>query len=228
MNQKSSNFLIEPEPFSTFRPAFFVRIEEGRGALDAKEKQMKKPFQEKHSRFSRQVYGIVLHQMGFSRGDAADKYDAVTAHYIITQAGNIAQLHTVEECLYSSNHLNDFTIAVEFAGNFQNDKGQWWKGYPVQNRLTPRQVSAGLFLLETVQDLYEIRTVFAHRQGTGPRRANCCGPEIWRSIAERAILTLGYEDTRNKFFGNGSAIPETWRARRVLLKGHGKILRKKE
>lgn len=205
----SLNFLIEPPPIEEFLPCISFRIAEGKAALKAKALRDKKAYQGK-PRSPEVVNGVVLHQMGFSRGDAIEKYYPVTAHFIVTRNGAIAQLHDFEESLYASNFLNGSTIAIEFAGNLRNDRGRWWQGGSSEDLLAPEQVAAGRYILDIVRS-YGIRKVYAHRQATGGRRANCCGPEIWRSIAEHAILNLGYEDTRDKTFGPGSKIPETWR-----------------
>lgn len=212
MPKKSYNFLIEPAKWSAFvQPEIQIKLAEGKAALEAK--ALKNKVQYKGTdRPQSDVTGVVLHQMGFSRGPAVEKYFPVTAHFIITSDGSIAQLHTVIKTLYASNHLNNFTMAVEFAGNLQNDRGQWWSGGTSQNKLTPEQVASGRFLMDVLKAAYHIRRVYAHRQGTGPRKANCCGPEIWFNVAEYAIMQLGYEDTRDETYGNGSPIPTKWRS----------------
>ena len=184
------------------------RIAEGQRALARKAKAQGKKFQGR-DRPIEQVTGIVLHQMGFTRGDAIEKYFPVTAHFVIAPNGDTAQLHGLEESLWSSNALNKFTCAVEFAGNFRNDKGRWWRGGG-EDRLTTAQIVAGRDLLRQVASSYGIRHVYAHRQGAGKNKSNCCGPEIWYEVAEWACENGIYENTSYEFYGAGSCIPASW------------------
>jgi peptidoglycan hydrolase-like protein with peptidoglycan-binding domain len=205
----AAGFLVEPD--AGLKPELLDRIAEGGRALRRKSIDTNTDYQGL-PRSAAGVDGIVLHQMGFSRGDEVEKYYKVTAHFIVTPSGAVAQLHDITASLYSSNYLNRTTVAVEFAGNLRNDRGAFQGGYS-PTLLTGAQVAAGRFLLDHVKTTYGIRKVFAHRQATGPRRANCCGPEIWRSVAQHAIDSggPGFEDTTAMAFGDGSPIPDTWK-----------------
>lgn len=203
------------EPFT---PAFETLILEGEAALKEKEKKTGKKYHGA-DRLAAQVTGVVLHQMGFARGNEPKKYLPVTAHFIITRDGRLAQLHPVTTKLFSSNGLNATTVAVEIAGNLRNFRGQWWKG-GFEDYLMRQQVSAGRFLLSWLTQTYGIREVYAHRQAHAGK-PNCCGPEIWSSIGEWAIHEGGYDDCRDLTFRYkfdkdnkpvmGSPIPEQWR-----------------
>ncbi|MCP4674105.1 MAG: hypothetical protein GY854_01005 [Deltaproteobacteria bacterium] len=202
------DFMVEPD--SDLEPVVLDRIENGRKALRRKSKDNNQKYQST-PRVASSVNGITLHQMAFSRGNQIGKYDKVTAHYIVTPGGAIAQLHDITASLWSSNHLNRFTVAVEFAGNFRNSKGLWGGRFS-PNYLTPRQVTAGRHLLKHVRDVHGIKKVYAHIQGRGADRANCCGPEIWKSIAAWAMSPggLGFEDTTAETYGPGWPIPKKW------------------
>jgi hypothetical protein len=192
--------------FRTDRFNFWVQ---GQAALKAKSDTNEQVYKGRDREASK-VTGIVLHQMGFNRGNEIEKYFPVTAHFVILPNGVLGWLHKFEESLYSSNFLNPTTIAVEFAGNLKDDRGIWWKGIKQQDALTPEQVQAGRDLLLFLRDSFGIRKVFAHRQAH-QKKTNCCGPEIWSNVGEYAIRELGYEDTRDQTFGHGTPIPKTWR-----------------
>lgn len=163
------------------------------------------------------VDSLVLHQMGFSRGDNPKSYLGVKAHFIIMQNGTIAQLHNITDYLYSSNGLNSRSVAVEFAGNFPSARGRWWhpsgtsesKKPERQHRVSHQQVSAGLFLIGYLMYDPGIRFLFAHRQsGT---HHNCPGPGIWYNIGEEG-LKMGLSDGGPNFsMGQGRTIPDSWR-----------------
>jgi hypothetical protein len=203
------SFLVEPDPQLT--PILEDRIAAGHKALRRKSKDTNQRYQGK-PRAAARVNGIALHQMAFSRGDDIEKYDKVTAHYVITPDGGLAQLHDLTIQLWSSNHLNGFTVAVEFAGNLRSAKGRW-HGTRAPDVLTPQQVAAGRFLLQHMRDTYGIKKAYAHIQGRGAGRANCCGPEIWKSVAQWAIDPggLGFQDTTHETYGPGWPIPDTWK-----------------
>jgi N-acetylmuramoyl-L-alanine amidase/Putative peptidoglycan binding domain len=205
----SLDFIVKPDP--GLKPVVLNRISEGRKALRRKSRDNNQDYQSR-PRGPSAVTGITLHQMAFSRGDDVAKYDKVTAHYIITPGGLIAQIHPITASLWSSNALNRFTVAVEFAGNLRNTKGRWG-GVHSPNLLTPQQVTAGRFLLKHVRDTHGIEKVYAHVQGRGAGRANCCGPEIWKNVAEWAFASggLGFNSTVNETYGAGWPIPQKWR-----------------
>jgi hypothetical protein len=163
------------------------------------------------------VDALVLHQMGFDRGNDPRSYLRVKAHFIILQDGTVAQLHNITDYLYSSNGLNSRSVAVEFAGNFPSSRGGWWhpRGTTAeqrqnrQDRVNHHQVSAGLFLIGWLMFDPGIRFLFAHRQaGT---HHNCPGPGIWFNIGEEG-LKMGLSDGGPNFkMGHGKTIPDSWR-----------------
>ena len=173
------------------------------------------------SRDPSKVYAVVLHQMGFSRGNDPRKYLRVTSHYVITPDGGIYQMYAPSVRLPSSNGFNSGSVAVEFAGNFPSraratDPKYWW--YPsgkyaspsYMNSVTPAQVSAGRSLLRHLRG-QGITTVLAHRQSSGSR-GNDPGPDIWGGVAEYGIRTLGMSDGGTDFaVGSGNPIRQSWR-----------------
>lgn len=205
--RKPLSFVVAPG--DDFTPSIIDRIKKGERALEQKAEDQNDLFQGQ-PRDESIVDGVVLHQMAFSRGNALHKYDKVTAHFFVTPAGEIAQIHPFSAFLYASNALNSNTVAVEFAGNFRDDTGRFWGNF-APNYLTARQVTAGRYLLEYLNTNHGIKKVFAHRQGTGGRRANCCGPEIWKNIAQYAIANLNYDDMSNHTSGAGPPIPDSWK-----------------
>lgn len=167
----------------------------------------------KGARPSIQVDAVVLHQTSFNRGETASRYLSVHAHFVVTQAGQILQLHPVEQLLWASSHLNTDSCSIEFVGNFRSDHRHWWTGDPGRHILGTAQIGAGRDLLMYLRDNYGIWNVFAHRQGENPnRRGNCPGPEIWYEIGEWALRELGFSDGGKDYkAGDGAPIPAAWR-----------------
>lgn len=159
------------------------------------------------------IDAVVLHHMAIYRGNAFNKYYKVVSHYIILQDGKIGKLWGPEFVLNASNGFNKRSIAIEFAGNFPNDKNRWRKGDENGRHCpTDAQIKAGRFLLQHLkQTMPNIRYVFAHRQSSSSRTDDP-GPDIWFNVAEFAIKYLGYsEDSRKVKVGNGQVIPESWK-----------------
>ena len=167
------------------------------------------------------VKGIVLHQMAFNRDNDFNSYLKTGAHYIILRDGKIGQLYAHDINLNASNGFNNHTLAVEFAGNFPNDRGKWWhegKHTPAQRKVrelhpTREQIQAGKFLLRTLindPSLPNFKHVYAHRQSSASR-SNDPGPDIWCQVAEWAIKNLGYQDASQVVVGSGQKIPSTWK-----------------
>ncbi|MEA5552823.1 peptidoglycan recognition family protein [Anabaena cylindrica UHCC 0172] len=162
------------------------------------------------------VYALVLHQMAFSRGDDIKKYDRVTAHFIITPNGAIAQLHPISAYLYTSNGFNKHSVAVEFAGNFPSIRGKCWQPKPPAkshgcHTLTSAQITAGRFLIQYLISKTGLTHVLAHCQSSATR-ANDPGPDIWYHVGQWAVENLGMKDGGAGFkVGNGSPIPDSWR-----------------
>lgn len=198
------------------------RIEEGQKALAKREKNTGKNIS-RGARGMGQVDGLVLHQMGFSRGNDPSKYYGVTAHFIILPNGQIVQLHGENEGLNASHGFNSYTVAVEFAGNFPNTKGNWYKPEKFgQNYLTEEQISAGRYLIDYLRKRLPqmgspgLRHVFAHRQ-SDDQRQNCPGPDVWYQVGQWALDNRGLTDTvtgaPNFTVGDGTPIPAAWRQR---------------
>ena len=164
------------------------------------------------------VDGITLHQMGFSRGDDISRYLGVQAHFVVMPNGDIGQLHQLDRYLYSSSALNADTVGVEFAGNFQSDKGKWWSPDTMgaQEAPTDAQIQAGQFLVGYIRKELraaggDLKAVWGHRQATSLRRANCPGPQIWHGIVPWANKRYGLECVADDTVGDGNPIPDTWK-----------------
>ena len=123
----------------------------------------------------------MLHQTAFSRGSLPDLYLKVHAHFVVMPDGRILQLHPITAYLIASSAFNDDSVAIEFVGNFPNDRGQYWSGDSAgKHVLTPQQISGGRDLVRHLRDAWSISFIFAHRQGEALNlRGNCPGPDIW-------------------------------------------------
>lgn len=163
-----------------------------------------------------QIDAVVLHQMAFSRGTDLRKYLKVGVHYIVMSDGKIGQLHPHSTYLNASNGFNRRSVAIEFAGNFPDINGRYWKPKDKQkwmrNIVTQDQINAGRYLLAQLKKkLPNLRFVYAHRQSSWSR-TNDPGPDLWRGVGEYAIRKLGYDpDSREHISGTGKAIPAGWR-----------------
>jgi hypothetical protein len=184
---------------------------------------------------SRVPWAIVLHQMSFSRGNDPYDYKKVTAHYIITPDGTIAQLHPITAYLYAADGFNEGGISIEFAGNFPtksqstNPKNfyhpdDWVDKEGVKHegmgmdQLTPSQIMAGRWLVEHLYDNVlpeigsDLTVILAHRQ-SGEQRQNDPGPDVWANVGQWAVDELGLSDGGPGFaVGGGNPIPDTWRS----------------
>mgnify|MGYP002625500153 CR=1 FL=1 len=191
---------------------------------------------------SREPWAVVLHQMGFSRGNDPYKYRKVTAHYTIMPDGTIAQNHPVEAWLPASHGFNQGGIAIEFAGNFPSragstDPDHFWKPLPFidkngkqhpgfgMDQLTVEQVSSGRWLLEYLQKIVlperglDLTVVLAHRQSSGDR-GNDPGPDVWREVGQWGVDHLGLSDGGPGFqVDSGNPIPDHWRSKGAALAG---------
>jgi hypothetical protein len=93
---------------------------EDRTHLTPKDKRKGKP------RDMSKVYALVLHQTGGNHlNTPPNRYDKVTAHFVIKPNGQILQLHPPSAFLSASHGLNARSVAVEFAGNFPSTRGKW-------------------------------------------------------------------------------------------------------
>jgi len=166
------------------------------------------------------INAIVLHHMAYNIGNNVDLYKQVGAHYIVTSDGQIAQLYNDLDFLNASNNFNPRSIAIEFAGNFSNERYHWWKnrGVQIPDRcyLTPAQIGAGRCLLTTLKArIPGIQYLYAHRQSSQDREGDP-GPDVWYNIGEWALNKLNLTDRRPRSYeGTGQPIPGTWRKRRL-------------
>jgi hypothetical protein len=76
---------------------------------------------------------VVLHQMGFSRGNDYRDYLRTTAHYIILPDGGIYHFYPDSTNLPAAGPFNSGSVSVEFAGNFPSrsmstDPKRWARG----------------------------------------------------------------------------------------------------
>jgi hypothetical protein len=181
------------------------------------------------SRDPRQVNSVVLHQMGFSRGNDFRDYIGVTAHYVILPDGKIYQLYGHDVRLPASDDFNATSVAVEFAGNMpsrplSSDPDRYWfpsgrEGSPIyMNHLTNAQAKSGRALLRHLRDK-GIHFVFGHSQSTAGR-GNDPGPEVWGAVAEYGIRKLGMSDGGpNYAIGSGQPIRQSWHDAYAVMKG---------
>lgn len=161
------------------------------------------------------VYALVLHQMAccFNPRDPLKRFLTIGSHFAITNDGRILQLHPISALVWASNGFNARSIAVEFAGNFPNTRGTWWKGAEYgRNRPTQAQIDAGRYLIRYLMRTNGLTHVLAHRQSSATRE-NDPGPDIWYHVGQWAVNTLGLKDGGPAFkIGTGNPIPAEWRA----------------
>lgn len=160
------------------------------------------------------VYALVLHQMAccFKRKDPLKSYLRTKSHFVILPDGKILQLHPISALLWASHGFNKGSVAVEFAGNFPNTKGKWWKGDTYgRNRVTPDQIEAGRYLVRYLIRTMGLTHILAHRQSSAMRE-NDPGPDIWNQVGQWAIDNHGLKDGGPGFkIGGGNPIPALWR-----------------
>lgn len=165
------------------------------------------------------VDAVVLHQMGFSRGNDPSRYDAVTAHYKILPDGTIIESHPWTTNLPAANGLNRRSVSVEFAGNLPkrhrstNPSDFWSPEKMGMNQLTQPAINSGRKLLAWLYGR-GIRFLFGHIQ-SAPDRGIDPGPDIWSEVAEWALRSYGFNagmHDRGRSFtvGSGKPIPASW------------------
>ena len=169
----------------------------------------------KRSKRTQPIDAVVLHQMGFSRGNDLHRYRKVTAHFVIAPDGGVAQLHPLSARLSASHGFNARSVAIEFAGNLQSVNGRWWRPETYgRNTLTDAQIEAGRRLLRLLR-AQGVRFVLAHRQSDADR-GNDPGPEIWSQVGQWAVAELEMSDGGPGYFiDTGYPIPNSWRVRGV-------------
>ena len=169
----------------------------------------------KGTRDAKKVYALVLHQMAccFKPKNPLKRFLTINSHFAILADGRILQLHPITSLLWASNGFNAGSVAVEFAGNFPDTQGRWWKGETFgKNRPTPEQLEAGRYLVRYLIKTKGLTHVLAHRQSSGSR-TNDPGPEVWYNVGQWALDKLGMKDGGATFkVSTGSAIPTEWRS----------------
>lgn len=182
---------------------------EDRTSFTPKDKRKGKP------RDMNKVYALVLHQTaGSQKNMPANRYDDVTAHFVIKPNGQILQLHPLTARLNASNGFNTGSVAVEFAGNFPDTRGKRYvypNGASPQGVLTAEQIKAGRCLVRYLMKNMNLTHILAHRQSSASRE-NDPGPDIWYHVGQWAINNLGLRDGGKSFkIGGGNPIPDIWR-----------------
>ena len=182
---------------------------EDRTSFTPRDKRKRKP------RDMSKVYALVLHQTaGNQRNTPPNRYDSVTAHFVIKPNGQILQLHPLAAYLNASNGFNAGSVAVEFAGNFPDVRGKRYvypNGASPQGTLTAEQIKAGRCLVRYLVKNMSLTHIVAHRQSSASR-ANDPGPDIWYHVGQWAINNLGLRDGGPSFkVGSGNPIPDIWR-----------------
>jgi N-acetyl-anhydromuramyl-L-alanine amidase AmpD len=165
----------------------------------------------KRSKRTALIDAVVLHQMSLSRGSDLQRYMQVTAHFVIAPNGGVAQLHPLSARLSASDGFNSRSVSIEFAGNLRSLDGDWWRPEKYgRDTLTAAQVESGRKLLRMLA-AQRIRYVYGHRQSSNSR-GNDPGPEIWASVGQWAIDTLGMSDGGPDYaIESGRPIPADWR-----------------
>lgn len=182
---------------------------EDRTSFTPKDKRKGKP------RDMSKVYALVLHQTaGNQKNTPPNRYDSVTAHFVIKPNGQILQLHPLAAYLNASNGFNAGSVAVEFAGNFPDTRGKRYvypNGASPQGIVTAEQIKAGRCLVRYLVKNMGLTHILAHRQSSATR-TNDPGPDIWYHVGQWAINNLGLRDGGQTFkVGSGNPIPDIWR-----------------
>jgi hypothetical protein len=189
-----------------------IRFVDRRGAVRLHPVGRDRP---KGTRDIARIDSIVLHQMGFSRGNDITAYDGVGVHYCVLPDGTITQNHDPETYLWASNGLNSRSVAVEFAGNFPSVRGRAHNEARFGRHIPPLpQIFGGRTLLKTLKEGPGIRLqyVFGHVQASWPNKGNCPGPHIWYNVGEWGLRQLGLSDGGRGFHvAGGHPIPDRWR-----------------
>lgn len=175
----------------------------------------------KGNRDLKKVYALVLHHTAGPLKERPEDLDHTNAHFVITPKGRILKLHPMETLLWASNGFNAGSVAVEFVGNFRNEKGIcWYKGphfLPCTNKPTPEQIKAGRDLVLHLRNKINLTHILTHRQSSS-QRDGCPGPDIWYYVGQWAVNNFGLKDGGSGFYirysnpvNNGKPIPDSWR-----------------
>ena len=166
---------------------------------------------------------IVLHQTGFQRRADNPRWRLVAAHAVVLTSGEVLWLHPwCARLSRAANAANATCISVEIEGNLQSKAGRWWSPEKFGRTAAPTaaQIESSLALGRYLaREFPSIEYVHAHRQFSR-LRMNCCGPQIWSSIAEplKAELGLSEGPTGNGWaHEDGASIPAAWRTYSTLI-----------
>jgi N-acetyl-anhydromuramyl-L-alanine amidase AmpD len=171
------------------------------------------------------VKALVLHHTASGLRNEPERLDHIVAHFVIPPNGRILQLHPLESVLWASHGFNNSSVAVEFVGNFRNEKGKCWFGprdmRPCANAPTAAQIKAGRDLIRYLINKIGLTHVYTHRQSSW--KDGDPGPDVWYHVGQWAVDNLGLSDGGPGFFvggcpvgkktcaGKGSPIPASWR-----------------
>jgi peptidoglycan hydrolase-like protein with peptidoglycan-binding domain len=160
------------------------------------------------------VNALVLRQMGccFKVKDPLTRFLKMDPHFVILPDGRILQLHPIAAHTLASNGFNKDVVAVEFAGNFPNTRGNWWNEKEAgKNQVTKEQIEAGRHLARHLIRTMGLTHIHAHRQSSATRE-NDPGPDIWYHVGQWAVDNLGLKDGGPGYKRDGgNPIPDLWR-----------------
>ncbi len=173
------------------------------------------------------VTGICLHQTACNMGERDERYDNCGAHFVVTRAGKVIQLHELTDLVAHGNGWNNQTVGIEIDGLYAGIAGNQatvWDDPSTPTRekaqtLTPAAVEAAKDLIDYIRDAVKAQgglctKLVAHRQSSENRR-NDPGSEIWQQIALPMMGLLAMDDGGPGFkIGTGLPIPEDWNPER--------------
>lgn len=166
-------------------------------------------------------FDIVWHQSDCEMGERLVRFKSSPAHFFVTSAGQIIQLHDIEWLTYHAHALNARSIGIEVEGAFlgvEGDMKTWAKYHKIKPQsLTPEQIEACLALARYLKDLLasrgsRLRAYYAHRQGSNTRDRDP-GSAIWQQIVLPSAKETGVEVPFERVFGKGKPIPKQWDSR---------------
>jgi N-acetyl-anhydromuramyl-L-alanine amidase AmpD len=218
----SSPFFREQSEFAEAGEQATTTPIEDRTAFSPKVYHFKDKIYPYANRDLKKVYALVLHHTAGSLINDPGRLNNVNAHFVITPNGRILQLHPLERLLFASNGFNPGSVAVEFVGNFRNEKGIcWYKGprfLPCSNTPTPEQIKAGRDLVKYLRSKINLTHILAHRQSSSSRDGDP-GPDIWYQVGQWAVDNLGLNDGGSGYFildgdprhCKKTPFPESWK-----------------